>query len=107
VIDLDDYRRRNEERRKRRDAATPDEWWVLDGAGHESSVPDGSLHILIGDQEDRVCEIHIGDCEGYERANATFIAASRNDPAPEDIDALIAEVERLRKPVNIEQEGGK
>jgi hypothetical protein len=97
MIDLDDYRRRNEERRKRRDAATNGPW-LLDDPGKETEGPAkgwrrGAIVAAVA-RGQYVYTIPQGGVSP-ERDRA-FIAASRTDPAPEDIDALIAEVERLR-----------
>ena len=61
---------------------TPGPWWVLDGRFSDGA---GQLHILIGDQEDRVCEVNMGECAGCEDANASLIAA-----APDLLEALKA-----------------
>jgi hypothetical protein len=92
VIDLDEMRRRNEERRKRRDAATPGPWRWATGPSEvlceTGIVTDGGNAVFVN------CGRGAGDPQPQDFA---LMVASRTDPAPEDIDALIAEVERLRK----------
>lgn len=51
----------------------PGEWWVLDA---RTADGEGEFHVLIGDQEYRVCSVLIGDCAGHEEANARLIAAA-------------------------------
>ena len=64
-------------------AATPGEWWEHEDAfrvpsmdPEEDDYVGANFNVLIGDQEDRVCECHHGECNP--KANATFIAAVNN-----------------------------
>ena len=56
---------------------TPAAWWVENENGDLGS--DGSelpVNVLVGDQEDRVCQCNVGECEPV--TNAAFIALARN-----------------------------
>lgn len=56
---------------------TPAPWWVLvedDHIAERDSIP--IANVLIGDQEDRVCQLNVGECEP--KVNAEFIALARN-----------------------------
>lgn len=66
----------------REQAATPGPWWVLE--------EQDSVSVLIGDQDDRVCELHHGECLPFENAN--FIAHAR-----QDIPRMVAEIRRMRE----------
>jgi len=64
--------------------ATPGEWWVQSEPFEEitwQTSTEGTVrtvsdcNVLIGDQEDRVCCCHDGECDP--KANAEFIAAAR------------------------------
>lgn len=84
----DEIRARNEKRRRLRDAATAGPWRTF--ASQTRSI------VGVDSPGKRILSLHIGCKENDEvAANGKFIAHARSDTAPEDIDALLAEVERL------------
>lgn len=78
----DERTKRLAEIEAREQAATAADWWVLYDEETESR------HVVIGDQDDRVCECHDDECDP--EFNAAFIAAARSD-----VPFLLAEVRRL------------
>ena len=88
-IDLAAIRQRNEERRQRKEAATPGQWFL----GRASDEPDTALVGAEGMIWIRI----VGQPHRSSAYDGHFIAAARNDPVEADVDALLAEVERLRE----------
>jgi hypothetical protein len=64
------------------EAATKGEWWLLD-------TGDGDYQVVIGEQDDRICELHFEEC--LPNQNGAFIAAAHN--ALPRLLAQLAEVE--------------
>ena len=98
--DLQALRAENAERRKRKEAATAGPW-VADSCVDEAWVETGDAapdHGTTGIAQLPTDEYH----SPFEQqvANATFIAATRNDPVEDRIDSLLAEVERLNNALN-------
>jgi hypothetical protein len=88
-------REENEARRARKDAAAPGAWRESD-------------HHIASDDPDYWCITVVAPghqtpahCYGqrYRAANAAFIAGAKNDPVEDRVDALLAEVDRLRAEV--------
>lgn len=69
--------------------ATPGPWWdlcepirvpVVRDDGRRAFETINDAQVLVGDQDDRVCCCHDGECKP--EANAKLIAAARNIPKP-------------------------
>jgi hypothetical protein len=96
-IDLEAIRARNEERRKLRDAATPGPWSIRYGGINED---DEGFGVDSKIEPGIVAECYPPAADLHRRrrllADSHFIAHARTDQAPEDVDALLAEVTALR-----------
>jgi hypothetical protein len=99
-IDLDAIRARNAERRKLKDAATPAPWtraWEHETEIQIRAMAPDAVPINIF-QHRLICTINrkwAGNDPDSD-ANTDFVAAARGDPVEDDVDALVAEVVRLR-----------
>jgi hypothetical protein len=98
----DEFRTRNEKRRRLRDAATKGPWKRCGGATARYQAihsPDGYIVFGMADARHDSEGGKFVDAPNYpqQMENANFIAHARNDTAPEDVDALLAEVERLNE----------
>jgi hypothetical protein len=85
-LDLAAIERRNAERRRLRDAATPGPWSVVADYNLKAPDPRGGSRCPLTNS-------NLGHDE--KKATFAFIAASRSDTVPEDIDALLARVKEL------------
>lgn len=109
--ELEAVRRRNEERRGRKERATEGEWVEDDGHVFGRKQADERYRRIIAGVEGREPRIsdkennrlHLESCVAHcsqewpkFQENADFIAAAKNDPVEDDVEALLAEVERLR-----------
>lgn len=74
------------------EAATPGEWWSIGSMPTPGVEQD--FNVVVGDQEDRVCECHEGECRPQE--NAEFIAAAR-EIVPRLIAAYREATERIKQ----------
>ena len=81
-IDLAALSAANAERRRRKAAATKGPWRD-DGEGGVRYGEEGKSYFAA-------------ECYSDWPENAAFIAAARNDPVEDEVDALLDEVERLR-----------
>lgn len=100
VIDLDAIRQANAERKARQDAATPGNWQA-DGPYDADEFYGDYYEIWRWDETNYRDRIGLVFSPGYEfgsrkQQDAALFAAARTDEAPAVIEALCAEVERLR-----------
>lgn len=79
----------NVERRERKAEAWPEPWT-------QWTSPQGNIYRIYGRHQRGVCEM-TNASPGQRVADLTFIAAARSDPVEDRVDALLAEVFRLRK----------
>ena len=106
TINLAAIESRNEERRRLRDAATPGPWWRIDPPwGYGDTVHAGNTDDPHGARAFICTSVPMEDdlCESSNVSDdMALIAYARTDTAPEDIAALVAEVWRLEKAVQVE-----
>ena len=98
-IDIAAITARNAERKRLMDEASPGPWvaWSVD-CGASSSWAGDKAQIA------GLPRVSVDRGEVFTKADAAFIATARSDTAPEDIEALVAEVQRLRESVAEERE---
>lgn len=99
MLNLETLKARNAERRQRKAAASRGPW-RYDAAKHVVHQHcDGNgmgWHIArVLMTSDLVTSDLLDECREQASVNGPFIAAARNDSVEDDVEALIAEVERL------------
>lgn len=87
-IDLAAIRQRNDERRARKEKATRGPW---DGSQCWRDLAEDGKTWLWG------ASTPITPDKEQAKADSAFVAAARNDSVEDDVAALLAEVDRLRK----------
>lgn len=94
-MNLPEIKQHNEERKRLKEAATPGPWTE---DGYRMHFADGQSWAEIKHDEGYPLKPSVHDL--------TFIAFARNDPVEQEVDWLVAEVERLKAQSGIDQKLG-